>query len=89
MKRVLKILCLIVAALGTLELLGNFASWGIAKYLTGVAIRGNSASVGIIGGADGPTAVFVTTSVGGHWLIPLVMVVMGVMGYICLKKCNK
>ena len=89
MKKVLKILCLIVAALGTLELLGNLAAWGIAKYLTGVAIRGDSASVGIIGGADGPTAVFVTTSVGGHWLIPVAMVVLGLAGFICLKKCNK
>ena len=89
MKKVLKILCLIIAALGGLELLGNLAAWAVAKYLTISAIRGESASVGIIGGADGPTAVFVTTSVGGHWLIPLAMVVLGLAGFICLKKCNK
>lgn len=89
MKKMLKILCLIVAALGGLELLGNLAASAVAKYLTVSAVRGNMASVGIIGGADGPTAVFVTTSVGSHWLIPLAMVVLGIAGYLCLKKCNK
>lgn len=88
-KKILRILCLTVAALGGLELLGNLAAWGVAKYLTISAARGEMASVGIIGGADGPTAVFVTTSVGGNWLIPLAMVVLGLVGYICLKKCNK
>ena len=84
-KKILKILCLAVAVLGSLELLGNLAAWGIAKYMTGFPIRGESASVGIIGGADGPTAVFVTTSVGGHWLIPIAMVVLGIAGYLCLN----
>ena len=87
--KILKILCLIVAAIGGLELVGNLAAWGIAKMIAGFAARGEMASVGIIGGADGPTAVFVTTSVGTHWLIPLAMVVLGLAGYICLKKCNK
>ena len=88
-RKILKTLCLIVAALGSLELLGNLAVWVIAKYHTISATRGEMASVGIIGGADGPTAVFVTTSVGGHWLIPLAMVALGLVGYLCLKKCNK
>lgn len=88
-KKILRILCLAVAALGSLELLGNLAAWGTAKYLISFAIRGDSASVGIIGGADGPTAVFVAAAVGNHWLIPLAMVALGVTGYLCLKKCNK
>lgn len=88
-RKTLKILCLMVAALGGLELLGNLAAWGIANHMADLAVRGDMASVGIIGGADGPTAVFVTTSGGGHWLIPIAMVVLGIAGYLCLKKCNK
>lgn len=89
LKKLLKILCLVIAAIGGLELLGNLAAWGIAKYLAISAVRGDMASVGIIGGADGPTAVFVTTNGTSHWLIPFAMVALGIAGYLCLKKCNK
>lgn len=40
-------------------LLGELICLGLVWYLTGC----EAASIGVIGGADGPTAIFVTTSV--------------------------
>ena len=49
------------------------------------------ASIGIIGGADGPTAIFVTTSTGpGYdWLMWLLVLVMGVLGWWKLNHMKK
>ena len=53
----------------------------------------NAASVGIIGGADGPTALFVTTAATDR-LFPsfgmyVLLLVMGVIGFIALGKLKK
>ena len=52
-----------------------------------------SASVGIIGGADGPTAIFVTgpTSLGFSWesLCVLGILVIGILGFLRLRKCKQ
>ena len=51
-----------------------------------------AASIGIIGGADGPTAVFVTSSINWlrmcKWLGPLVVAIVAVV-LICRKKKKK
>jgi len=51
--------------------------------------QSNSASIGIIGGADGPTAIFVT----GNWLSTLLLIAGGICGLIAivtiLKKRKK
>lgn len=56
-------------------------------------IRGNGASIGIIGGADGPTAVFVTgVQTGGtDWDVVVmgVILVICILGYFRLRKCRK
>ena len=49
---------LAVAVVCGLHLLGELISMGLVWYLTG----NEGAAIGIIGGADGPTAVFLTTS---------------------------
>lgn len=46
-------------------------------------------SVGVIGGADGPTAIFVTTPDWMHWLIPLLLLVVGIWGFLRLRKCKQ
>lgn len=71
--------------LGGLELLGNLAAWGIVMSMQ-MAPAG--ASVGVIGGADGPTAVFVTGP-GWIWLLRVLSVAVGITGYLRLRKCNK
>ncbi len=48
-----------------------------------------SVSVGIIGGADGPTAIFVTTPVYFRYIFPLLLLVVGLVGYFRLRKCSQ
>ena len=49
---------------------------------------GNAAAIGIIGGADGPTAIFVTTPAWTRpaWMAALLIV--GVVGYLLLRRCK-
>lgn len=46
-------------------------------------------SVGIIGGADGPTAIFVTAPAWAHYVIPTAMLIVGILGYLRLGKCRQ
>ena len=71
---------LIIAVLGII-----LAGFGISSKMKGTA------SVGIIGGADGPTAIFVAGNVGdgvsiGVILIGIMLVVAGVLIYRKMKK---
>lgn len=45
-------------------------------------------SLGVIGGADGPTAVFVTKSAGVDWDLVLMLgaLIVGIVGYWCLCR---
>ena len=50
--------------------------------------NGSAAAIGIIGGADGPTAIFVTTPA---WIRPAWMaalLIVGVVGYLLLRRCK-
>lgn len=58
---------------------------GIMTYLMNM-------SVGVIGGADGPTAVFVTTSpdyTAYHTVLSLILLVMGLVGFYRLSRCPR
>ena len=46
-------------------------------------------SIGVIGGADGPTAIFVTTPVWMHYLLPAAALAVGIWGYLRLRKCSQ
>ena len=54
-----------------------------------------SASIGVIGGADGPTAIMVTgsvfQSVGFDWDIVFVaaLLIVGVLGFLHLRRCRQ
>ena len=48
-----------------------------------------SASVGIIGGADGPTSIFITAPLWGSYLIAAVLMILGIWGFLRLRKCKK
>ena len=54
-----------------------------------IAASGGSASIGIIGGADGPTAVFITGNPAWYLIIRLAVIALGVVGYLCLLRCKK
>ena len=82
------------AAYGAAELLdklwGKLFSWYMQRFYYGFA--GNEAeSIGIIGGADGPTVVFVTTAVDSvyYWWIPILLIGVGVWGFLRLRKCKQ
>lgn len=77
---------------------GVFGLWGLLQPLAAkalylvlrdpVLLTKHAASIGIIGGADGPTAIFVTgQSPAVRWL-SLLLVVIGVLGYLRLGRCR-
>lgn len=80
---------LALAALGGLYLLGETASMALVYLMIG----SEAASLGVIGGADGPTAIFVTTSVAAptqeaKLLTALLLLVAGAFGYWRMKRCG-
>ena len=51
-----------------------------------------SSSIGIIGGADGPTAIFVTTSPDYLWYklgISMILLILGILGFHRLSRCPR
>ena len=54
-------------------------------------IAGEAASIGVIGGADGPTAIFVTTSHNPDWDVIILAAVLaaGIAGFIRPSRCKK
>lgn len=65
----------------------------LGLLLETLRVFGSSATVGIIGGADGPTAVFVTgvQTNGTDWdvVVMIAVLVVCVVGYLRLRKCRK
>ncbi len=78
--------CLVIAIIGALSLFWQGVIMVIAYMLT----RGEAASIGIIGGADGPTAIFVSTTVAPAYniIVPLILLILGMVGFylLCHKK---
>ena len=65
---------------------------GLPGLLLMLFNKANNASIGIIGGADGPTAVFVTTSGNGfHATIGLyiLLLITGILGFLILRKLKQ
>ena len=81
-------LALAAAVLGWLMLAYNGVI-GLMVYLLNGAINHN-ASVGIIGGADGPTAIFVTSRVSAEGVVVWTLLgVMGILGWWYLSHLKK
>lgn len=82
-----KIIAIIAITIGVLLILS-----GVAPIIIGEILKiYDSASVGIIGGADGPTAVFVTGVTGTgdviiELLVGLLLLVGGILVYRRIKK---
>ena len=81
--------CLVLAVFSGLCLVYN----GYANLLLMLFNNANNASIGIIGGADGPTSVFVTTRTLYSGLpaeaIYAMLLVMGLIGFIALSKMKQ
>ena len=80
---------------GWLVLYGIMQRLGMLLDTLSVSFKNNSASIGIIGGADGPTSVFVTgvstTGSGLDWDVVLVCLVLvaSILAYLRLRKCKQ
>jgi Na+-transporting methylmalonyl-CoA/oxaloacetate decarboxylase beta subunit len=76
-----------------LYLFGAIAAYGAAKlinlFVNVVPIHKESASIGIIGGADGPTAIFVTSRFPGEHILTALLIIAGIWGFLRLCKWKK
>lgn len=80
--------CLLLAAVSGL----TFLCKGIMNLLVAAITFAENQSVGIIGGADGPTAIFVTRSPDSviySMLMSGLILVMSVIGFYCLGHIKK
>lgn len=78
---------LAMAAVGALEILGNLVAWIAYLFMPDPFLTMSEAStVGIIGGADGPTAVFVASPGWSHWLVPVLLLICGIFGFVRMSR---
>lgn len=68
-------------------LLGRILFW--IWQLEALARPDPSVSVGIIGGADGPTSVFVTVPQWTSYILPTVALIVGITGFVLLSRCKR
>ena len=65
-------------------------AWYLGLTMFTQILANEAASLGVIGGADGPTAIFVTTSPGFDWDIVLAtgLLIGGIAGFLRLRRCK-
>lgn len=73
-------------------LLGAAAQLGIfTAFLVALALGFKpceAAAIGVIGGADGPTAIFVTTPAWTRPAWMAALLIIGIVGYLLLRRCK-
>ena len=82
--------CLALAVLsGGWLALYRYTIWFGGQLVGVISYPAWGSSVGVIGGADGPTAVFVTSQSGVDWdvLLMLLLLAVGILGYLCVRRC--
>lgn len=87
-----RFLFMVLAVVGGLELLGDLAAYLFYLWMKDpLASIHEASSIGIIGGADGPTAIFLTTTVTPLWqtLFMALLVIVGIYGFLRLRKCKR
>ena len=80
-------LCLAVVVTSVLSLAFG-GTIGLLVHL----LNTSASSIGIIGGADGPTAIFVTTSQDYIWYklgTTIILMIMGILGFYRLSRCPR
>lgn len=88
-----KVLSIIVLILGILIVLSNMAPMIISAIMRMLISNSIGSSVGIIGGADGPTAILVAGIVGATVFRVIAKIVVGVLltvaGILGIKKSKE
>lgn len=75
---------------GAAELLSSLVVWIAYLAISDPLLHaGEAASMGIIGGADGPTAIFVTTPTWMHYINPVLFLIIGIIGFRWLSRCKQ
>lgn len=77
------------AAFGAAELLGSLMAWVMYLLFRMQIHAQDAASIGVIGGADGPTAIFVTTPDWTGYIVSVLMLTIGIWGFLRLRKCKR
>lgn len=83
-RRFWRIVCIIVLSLSLLTL----TACALVLLTVWLSTRELSASVGVIGGADGPTRIFLAHA-GGQWLTPALAIAAGAAAAIGLFRLKK
>ena len=86
------LLVIVSAVMVLLSVFSFFNSWIISRFLTALFNLNTTeaSSIGIIGGADGPTAIFVASVPGDNWMILLPTVILvGVTIWYYVRKRKK
>lgn len=79
-----------LAVYGVAELLGSLAAYVLYLFLSDPVFHVNEASsIGVIGGADGPTAIFITTPDWTGYVLPVLALSIGILGFLRLRKCKQ
>lgn len=77
-----------MALCGAVSLLGDLAAWVVCR-MGGISFSvPSAATIGIIGGADGPTSVFVTASAVSWWkpVFKLLALGIGILGWHSMNR---
>ena len=91
-RRLVKWGTILCAALAMLILAGNMLlKTAMLRLIGGQVVAGDAASIGIIGGADGPTAIFVATKAGpvSPWLLAGILAALSVAGLLWLRHIDR
>lgn len=77
-----------MAAYGAAKLL-KLVIGQIIYWTMQIPLRLEGASIGVIGGADGPTAIFVTSAPGTGHIAAVLLMILGIWGFLRLSRCLK
>lgn len=78
-----------LAIYGGIRLVDQMWTQIVLWWVTGYVQSKKAASIGIIGGADGPTAIFVTSPTWTYWIVPALLLAVGIFGFLRLRKCKQ
>lgn len=91
-KSPLRFLFAACAAYGAAELLAGVIAGLLYLFMEDPLLSisvGEAATMGVIGGADGPTAIFVTRPGWMHYINPCIFLTVGIWGFLRLRKCRR
>ena len=87
--RIIRIFFPLLTVISALALIIKIA---IAFLISGT-LNTKASSIGIIGGADGPTSIFVTANITGRgffeWIFWIILLIIGIAGLLYCKRKEK